>query len=213
MRNINQKEAFEILKKNKIHAVKTYAAKNEKELLKIFKDIRKPVALKIISEDIVHKSDSGCLKININDEKSAVSAYKEIINNAKKQKAKIEGILIQEMTKGNETIIGVKKDPQFGNVIAFGLGGIFVEVMKDVSLRVCPINKKDAEEMISEIKGKKILEGYRGGKPANKKDIIDILVKVSDMVEKNPKIMELDLNPVIVNEKSATVVDARILYE
>jgi len=213
MKNLDQKEAFDVLRKNKIPAVKSYAAKNEKDLLKIFRKIEKPVALKVISEDIVHKSDSGCLKININDEKGAVAAYKEIVNNAKKQKAKVQGVLLQEMLQGNEVIIGVKRDPQFGNVIAFGLGGIFVEVMKDVSLRICPITKKDAEEMIEEIKGKKILEGYRGRKAVNKKKLVEMIVKVSNMAENNSKIKELDLNPVMVDEKNAAVVDARIIYE
>lgn len=213
MRNLDQKEAFDILKKNKLPIIKTEAAKNEKELLKIFSKMKKPVALKIISSDIVHKTDSGCLKTNINDKKELLEAYSTILGNAKKMKAKVQGMLIQEMAKGNEVIVGIKRDPQFGPVIAFGLGGVFVEILKDVSLKVCPITKKDAEDMINEIKGKKILEGYRGGKAANKKEIIEILVKISEMAVKNEKIKELDLNPIMIDEKKAVIVDARIMVE
>ena len=114
------------------------------------------------------------------------------------------------MERGKEIIVGMTRDPQFGSVLMFGLGGVFVEVLKDVSFRIAPIGKEEAEEMIEEIKASKILKGIRGEKPVNTEKLVDILVKVSKLAE-NKKILEVDLNPVIVNETSAIIVDARIM--
>jgi acyl-CoA synthetase (NDP forming) len=128
--------------------------------------------------------------------------------------AKIDGVSVQDMARpGTEIIIGMFKDPQFGPVIMFGLGGIFVEVLKDVSFRISPIVRRDAAEMIAEIKGYALLQGYRGHEPAHIPSLEDILLKVSDFVEKTPGIKEIDLNPVFAYKDSAVAVDARIVLE
>ena len=173
-----------------------------------------PVVLKVVSPDIIHKSDVGGVILNINSEEELKEAYERLIDNVRQKAphARILGVLIEEQVpKSVEVIIGVTKDPQFGHVIMFGLGGIFVEVLEDVTFRILPINKKDALEMISEIKGYSILKGYRGRAGVDINAIADIMVKVSRIVMENPMIRELDLNPVMVYERGAKVVDARII--
>jgi len=208
-------KTINLLDKYKIHYPKSKIAKTLEQAKKFAKEIRFPVVLKIISKDIVHKSDFGGVKANIKDEDELVSAYEGIVKSVKKKlpRAKIEGILVQKMEQGTEVIIGMKNDPQFGPVLMFGLGGIFVEVLKDISFRVAPINVHEAEEMVNEIKGSKILKGARGEKPVKISALVDLLMKVSKLSIENKKIVELDLNPVFVDEKSAKVVDVRIMVE
>ena len=143
-------------------------------------------------------------------------AYTEIITSIKEKfpQAKIEGISVQRMAPpGVEVIIGMTKDPQFGALLMFGLGGITVEILKDVSFRIVPISRKDATEMIREIKGYPLLKGYRGGNPVDLPFLEELIMKVSDFVEKYPEIKELDLNPIFAYSKGALAVDARILLE
>ena len=189
--------------------------KSEKSLLKEAKKLKFPLAMKIISPDIVHKSDAKVIVLNIENNEQLVKAYEEIVKNAKKFKknAKIEGILLQEMMKGQEIIIGMKRDEQFGPVIMFGLGGIFVEILKDVSFRIAPVDKNGALEMIKEVKGSGILEGIRGQKKAKTDELAVIIAKISSLVLEDKKIIEIDFNPVIVNDKEAKIVDVRILKE
>jgi acyl-CoA synthetase (NDP forming) len=169
-----------------------------------------PVALKVLSDEILHKSDKGCVKLNIKDEDSLRKAYSELMANA--GNARIDGIFVQKMAKpGHELIVGGRRDEQFGPVILFGLGGIFVEVFKDFSLRVCPIDKADAMEMISEIKGYPLLSGYRGEKPVDMEAIIELLLKTSRLLYDNEKVKEMDMNPVIVYEKGYCAVDVRVI--
>lgn len=173
--------------------------KNEKELEKaVF-----PAVLKASSEKIVHKTEAGGVKVGIKNKEDLLKAYNEL------KRLKCD-VLIQEQKKGTEIIIGMKKDSQFGPVILFGLGGVFVEVMKDVSLRIAPVDKKMALEMIKETKGFRLLDGFRGGEKANIDAIADIIEKVSKLSLKE-NVREIDLNPVIVNKKDAFVVDARVL--
>ncbi|MGD9201299.1 MAG: acetate--CoA ligase family protein [Chitinispirillia bacterium] len=172
------------------------------------------VVLKILSPDILHKSDAGGVKLNLRTNEDIRNAYNEIISNARSfnPKAIIKGCLVSKMfSNGVEIIIGTKIDEQFGPVIMFGLGGIMVEVLKDVSFRVLPISRSAAEEMITEIKSAPILKGARGKPPINIKSTVDLLMSVSDIIESYPEIQEMDLNPVIVSNESITVVDARIL--
>lgn len=175
-----------------------------------------PVVLKLISKQALHKTDIGGVKI-AKSEQEVIAYYNELLAVAKKKKLKIdgktEGILIQEYIEGKQLLVGIKKDATFGHVIAFGLGGILVEVMKDVSFRVCPIEEHDAQQMIDELKFSNILYGVRGDKPVAFKELKNILIKASKIVEKNPEISELDINPLIINEKFAKVVDARIVVE
>ncbi|MBN2033545.1 MAG: acetate--CoA ligase family protein [Deltaproteobacteria bacterium] len=173
-----------------------------------------PVAMKVISPDILHKSDAGGVKLNIADRKAAAGAFEEILANASKVTAKerVMGVMLLPMVpKGRECIAGMIRDRQFGPVIMFGLGGIFVEVLKDVSFRVAPLREQDIDEMIHEIKGYKLLTEIRGEKAKDIGAVGDILARLSDIAVDNPEIREIDLNPVIVHEKGASIVDSRII--
>ncbi|HJW97556.1 MAG TPA: acetate--CoA ligase family protein [Candidatus Bathyarchaeia archaeon] len=191
-------------------------AKNESEAVEFAEAIGFPVVLKIVSSDIIHKSDVGGVFVNIKSTKEVKDAYVKIMGNVRKNapKAKIEGLLIQEMAPpGTEVIVGSTKDPQFGPAIMFGLGGIFVEVLKDVTFRIAPITEDEASEMISEVKAYPLLMGYRKTPPADLKAISNILLSTSRLVMDHMEIKELDLNPIIVYEKGAKAVDARIILE
>ena len=213
---LNEIEAKEILKEIGIPVTETKLARTKKEALSISKRIGFPVVLKIVSPDIIHKSDAGGVKLDLKNSTQVSKAYTEILSVVKKShpRAKIEGVSVQKMARpGVEVIIGMTKDAQFGPVLMFGLGGILVEVLKDVAFRVVPVSKRDAREMIREIKGYPILEGYRGQEPADISYLEELIVKVSDFVEKNPRIKELDLNPIFAYRDGALAVDARIILE
>jgi len=174
------------------------------------------VALKIVSPDILHKSDAGGVRIKLKTEKDIRAAHREIMKNSKKYdpKAEIRGVLVSPMAdEGVEVIIGTKCDDQFGPVIMYGLGGIMVEILRDVSFRVLPISPTDARKMIEETKSYPILDGARGTPALDKKALQRLLVLCSDIVESYPQIQEMDLNPVIVYEKGVSVVDARIILK
>jgi acetate---CoA ligase (ADP-forming) subunit beta len=189
-------------------------AKNEAEAVSFSKEIGFPVVLKIVSPDIIHKSDVGGVIVGPKTVDEVKSAYKTIMENVKKNKpeAKIHGILISALAPpSTEVIIGSTKDPHFGPAIMFGLGGIFVELLKDVSFRVAPITERDAMEMITEIKAFPILKGYRNYPAVDLKALTDLLLKISKLVTEHPEINELDLNPTILYAKGLQVVDARII--
>jgi acyl-CoA synthetase (NDP forming) len=191
-------------------------AKSAEEAEKYSKEIGYPVVFKILSPDVIHKFDVGGVILGINSQEEAKIAYNQILENVKTHKpdAKIYGILVQEMAPpATEVIVGAIKDPQFGPTIMFGLGGTFVEVMKDVSFRIAPITEEDAKEMITEIKAYPILQGFRGQSPRDLKEIIKILLNTSRLVMDHIEIKELDLNPVMVYSKGAKTVDARIILE
>jgi len=209
-------ESKELLKKAEIPIVEAKLARSKKEAISIGKEMGFPVVLKISSPDVVHKSDSGGVKLGLANTTQVGKAYSEIISSVKQAypEAQIEGVSVQSMAPpGVEVIVGMSKDPQFGPVLMFGLGGILVEVLKDVSFRIVPVTERDAREMIREIKGYPILEGYRGQKPASIPALEKLIVKVSQFVEKNPQIKELDLNPIFAYPDKAVAVDARIILE
>ena len=209
-------EAKRVFKGIGINTIETRLAASLKDAIAICDEIGFPVVLKIASPDITHKSDAGGVKVGLKNKAEVRKAYREIMESVKQKypKAKIEGVSVQGMARpGIEIIIGMFKDVQFGPVIMFGLGGIFVEVLKDVSFRLIPIVRRDAEEMIKEIKGYSLLNGYRGQEPANIPSLVDILLKVSDFIERTPEIKEIDLNPVFAYKDSAVAVDARIVLE
>ncbi len=208
-------KTLSLLRKYKIEVVPSFFVKQQKDLNKIFKKIKLPVALKVVSPQIIHKTDVGGVKLNLKTVKEARKAWQEIVRKFKIQnlKFKIQGMLIQPMMKGKEIIIGMKRDPFFGPVIVFGLGGIFVEILKDVSMRIAPLTKKDASEMLTEIKGIEILKGARGEKSVNFKALQKIILSLSRLSLRHKEIKEIDLNPVMVNEKEARVVDARIILK
>jgi acetyl-CoA synthetase (ADP-forming) len=174
-----------------------------------------PVVIKVSSQDIIHKSDIGGVVTgirNINDLETEFKQMQQRISQ-KVPDAKIEGYIIEKMESGIELLVGSTIDPMFGPILAFGLGGIYVEVLKDVVFRLIPIEREDATEMLSEIKAAKILDGIRGQPPINKKALVDLLIKTSDFIDQHPEIEELDLNPVFATEKGVSVVDARIILK
>lgn len=191
-------------------------AKNEEEVAQYAKKLGFPVVLKIVSPEIIHKSDAGGVMINLRSFAEAQNAYKKIIENAKKYNtaARIVGVSVQEMApQSTEVIIGSIKDAQFGQTVMFGLGGVSVEIYKDVAFRIAPITKEDAQEMLTEIKAYPLLKGFRNIPPLDTDAIVDILLKVSTLIMDHQEIKELDLNPVIVYPKGAKTADARIIIE
>ncbi len=209
-------ESKKLLERAGIPVVETRLVRTKRETISVSKEMGFPVVLKITSPDIVHKSDSGGVKLGIANATQASKAYSEIMLSIKQRYpgAIIHGLTVQKMAPpGIQVIVGMNKDPQFGPVLMFGLGGILVELLKDVSFRIVPVTKRDAAEMIKEIKGYPLLEGYRGQEPANIDALQDIIVRVSQFVERTPEIKELDLNPIFAYRDKAVSVDARIVLE
>ncbi len=198
-----------MLVKHKINPIRSLCVTSKEDARSAAKKLRYPVAMKVVSKDILHKSDSGCVKVDLKNEKQVENAYEEIMKNA--GEAEVQGMLVQKMARdGVELIIGGKQDPQFGQLILFGLGGIFVEVFKDYSMRVCPIERQDAREMIRRIKAYPILAGARGRKPVNERKLEDLLINVSKfLADADPR--EFDLNPIIINHRGYDLVDIRII--
>jgi len=192
-------------------------AASEDQAVKIAEWLEYPVALKIDSPDILHKTEAGGLKLNIQNRDELTAAFREVLENAKKYnpEAQINGVLVQEMVRGGtEVIVGMKNDPQFGPTVLFGLGGIFVEILRDVSLRVAPLSRKDALDMIREIKGYKILAGARGREKADIEAIADVIVRVSRMaLDLEDHLAELDINPLLVlpEGRGVCIADALVI--
>jgi len=209
-------ESKGLLKEIGIPTTQIELATSEKEAATISEKMGYPVVLKIASPDISHKSDAGGVKVGLKSGEEVSKAYKEIMESVKQKfpKAKIDGVTVQDMARGGtEVIIGMTKDAQFGPVLMFGLGGVWVEVLKDVSFRIVPLSRRDAGEMIKEIKGYPLLQGYRGAEPANVSVLEDLLLKVSEFMEKTPEIKEMDLNPIFAYKDGAVAVDARVVLE
>ena len=213
-RSLLETEAKELLKEYGIPVPNFKLIKSEEEIAELAKEINFPIVMKIVSPDIIHKTDAGGVKVGVKDEEEARMTYQEIISKAIKynKRASISGVIAYTMVpQGTEIIIGMMKDPHFGPVIMFGLGGIFVEVLKDISFRILPIEEIDAREMITEIKGYEILKGARGNPPRDIRAIEEVLMKVSKLTMENPEINEIDLNPIFVFENGIQVVDARMI--
>lgn len=209
-------EAKQVFTEAGITCTDTRLAPTKEDAVSLSEEIGFPVVLKISSVDITHKSDAGGVKVNLKDKVEVENAFDMIMRSAREKfpDADIEGISVQGMAKsGTEIIIGMIKDAQFGPVLMFGLGGILVEVLKDVAFRIVPLEKRDASEMIKEIKGYKLLEGYRGQDPVDIPYLEDMLVKLSVFVDNTPEIKEIDMNPVFAYKDGAVVVDARIVLE
>ncbi|MDD5337048.1 MAG: acetate--CoA ligase family protein [Candidatus ainarchaeum sp.] len=201
-------EDFESLKRNRFRLLPYGWAKTKMEAHLIARSMGYPVALKIISEGISHKTDVGGVKVGIRNDQGLALAYDEIMESVKERE--IQGMLVQKMArKGIELIIGGKKDAQFGHVIVLGLGGVYVEVFRDISARLCPINENDVEEMIDELKSHPILKGTRGQKGINVEGLKELMLATCRFMHRED-IKELDLNPVIFDEKGYDIVDARI---
>jgi len=215
-KSLLETEAKAVCTEYGIPITKFKLAKNEDEAVKFADAIGYPAVLKIVSPDIIHKSDVGGVLVDLKNARDVRNGYNQIMKNVKKhdEKARIVGILIQEMAPpSTEVIVGMTKDPQFGQALMFGLGGIFVEVLKDVTFRIAPVTDEEAREMISEVKAYPLLKGYRGMPPADIEAIARILQSTSKLVMEHGEIKELDLNPIMVYRKGAKTVDARIILE
>ena len=201
-----------ILEQWGIPIVPCEVATSGEEALGLSHSIGFPVALKILSPDIIHKAEAGGVKLNLHTDQDVRSGFDEIIENSKRNfpSARIFGVTVQKMVSGIEVVIGVTKDPQFGHVLMFGMGGGWVELLKDTTFRLIPIDAADADEMIRDIEGFPLLKGYRGWK-ADIEGLRRILVKVSDLIMAYPDIDEMDLNPVITSPSGSVVADARLI--
>jgi len=207
-------EAFELAKYYELPVPEVVLVKTPKEAYDIADSIGYPIALKIVSPDIVHKSDVGGVKLHLYSREEVARAVNEMLKtvSTRAPHARIVGVIIyREAPQGTEVIVGGLRDNIFGAAVMFGLGGIFVEVFKDVSFRIAPVSFEDALEMINEIKSRQILEGYRGNKPVDKKALADIIVKTSKLMLENEEIESIDLNPVMAYPNGAEVVDVRVI--
>lgn len=211
---LNEIEAKQLLHDAGIPVAMTVLATTEAEARTQAESVGYPVVLKIVSPDIVHKSDVGGVKVGLTDAAGVTAAFEEIMANALQAvpDAKITGVAVQNMApEGIEVIVGMTTDPQFGPVMMFGLGGIMVEVLKDVSFRLVPLTERDATQMIDEINGSVLLEGIRGKPPIDKAALREAILKVAEFVAQHPEVQELDLNPMIAYPDGAIAVDARIV--
>ncbi len=200
---------FALLEKHGFKLLPYSMAKSEDEAAMMAKRIGYPVAIKIVSKDIMHKSDIGGVKVGIRNEEMLRISYRDVMQRAAGKS--IDGMLVQRMArKGVELIIGGKKDAQFGHMVILGLGGIYVEIFRDVSARICPITSADFSEMMAELKSHPLLEGARGKKPINKKALERLALHACRFMMKED-IKELDLNPVVCDEKGCDIVDARFI--
>jgi 4-hydroxybutyryl-CoA synthetase (ADP-forming) len=213
--NLLEEEGQEVLRAYGFPLPKSELAKTENDAVKIAKKIGYPVVMKIASPQIIHKSDAGGVRVNLTNDDEVKSTFSEIVANAKKynKKAEIKGVLVVEMIKGGkEMIIGSKLEPGMGPVIMLGMGGIYVEVLKDVTFKLAPVTDIEADDMIASIKMKKILEGVRGEKPSDKAKLSECIQRLSQLVTDFKEIKELDMNPVLVmeNGKGCKILDVRV---
>ncbi len=205
-------ESKELLEKIGIPITKQKLTSDKNDVVRFADEIGYPVVMKLMADDVVHKSDAGAVKLNLQNKEEIEKSFDELMNIPSKSEKKIN---IQKMADEpiTEIIIGMTTDPQFGPALMFGIGGILVELLEDVSFRIAPIEKFDANEMIHEIKGFPLLDGFRGKPKADIDAIIDALLKVSDLVIQNPEIYEMDLNPIFVYNSGIVCVDARIILK
>ena len=211
---LNEVEAKQLLAQAGVPVVETVLATSLEEAKLAAEKIGYPVVVKVVSADISHKSDVGGVKIGLADAEEVGQAFQDIMANSKKAlpEAVITGVAVQGMaSEGIEVIVGMVRDPQFGPVMMFGLGGIFVELLKDVSFRVLPLSERDARQMVDDIKGQAILDGVRGQAAADKTALCQLILNVGQFIEQHPEIQELDMNPVFAYAEGAVAVDARIV--
>ena len=207
-------ESKQVLEEAGVPTATARLAKTAEEAVNAAKEFGYPTVLKVVSADVTHKSDVGGVKLGLDSPEAVTAAFAEIVEAVKKRQpdARIEGVAVQKMARpGIEVIVGMSKDPQFGPVLMFGLGGILVEVLKDVAFRIVPLEPRDARQMVREIKGFPVLQGFRGQEPADLEALEKLILTVSTFVEAHPEIEELDLNPVFAYKDGAIAVDARIV--
>jgi len=211
-RNLLEPEAYELLEAYGVSVPRHRVVSSAEQAEVAAAELGYPVVAKIVSPDILHKTEIGGVLLNLNDAAAVRAAYRQIVERSRQARAALRGVLISSMAPpGIEVIAGLTQDAQFGPVVMFGLGGIFVEVYRDVSFRLIPLTEPDAAAMIREIKAFPVLQGVRAGRSTDLKALADLLLTVSRMAEENPEIAEMDLNPIIVYEEGLSVVDARVL--
>ena len=201
-----------------IPIVQAEIAHTEQEAVEIISKMGVPAAMKIVSPDVLHKSDAGGIKLNVTGASEALTAYHEILDNINKihPKAVIEGVIIEPMApEGQEVIIGMKRDPQFGPLVMFGLGGIYVELFKDVSFRIAPFTREDAVQMVQETKAGLLLDGMRGHKAGDVEAVIECILKIAQISLDYPEIQEIEINPLLVfdNKHGAVALDGRAILK
>jgi len=206
MQVLTEYKAEEFLEKNHFNIVERKLFNNLSSALVYAGQIGFPVVLKLCSDHLAHKSDVNGVRLNVYREN-----FEKEFRALQKMKIKKDGIVVQKQLQGKYVLIGLKKDQTFGHVLVVGIGGIFAEIIKDVSYKVTPVNKKQAKEMLSELKGYKVLTGYRGER-INIKEVIKAIINVSKLSKKYGNIEELDINPLVVNSREALIVDARIVF-
>jgi succinyl-CoA synthetase beta subunit len=214
LRHVGELATKNALRHAGIPTVTTVLAQGRDDAVRIAGELGYPVAFKIASPDIVHKSDVGGVRLGIGTPSEASARYDELLSEVERRAphARIEGVTVQSMAPpgGLELVIGARQDPQFGPVVMFGLGGVLVEVLADVTLGVAPLTTHDCTEMVRRIKGFPLLTGYRGRPAANVREIEKLIMKVSDFVVGRPDLEELDLNPLLAYPDGNLVVDARM---
>lgn len=211
---LTETESKQVLHDLGIATAASQLATSEDEAVRVAASIGLPVVLKISSPDILHKSDVGGVRLQLQTAEAVRQAYRAILQSTAEHApaAHVDGVSVQPMvTPGVEVIIGMSKDPTFGPVLMFGLGGVLVELLKDVAFRIVPLSRRDAAEMLRDIQGFPLLQGYRGTPAADLDALERILLTLSDFVTRTPVIQEIDLNPVYAYAQGALAVDARII--
>jgi acyl-CoA synthetase (NDP forming) len=211
---LTEMESKDLLRSLGIPTTEMKLATSKEEAVALSRKIGYPCVLKVSSPDITHKSDAGGVKVGLKSEEDVAEAYDAIMSScrAKFPNAAIEGVTVQNMARpGLEVIVGMATDPQFGPVMMFGLGGVWVELLKDVSFKIVPLTKYDAKSAIREIRAAPLLDGFRGSDPVDTSALEDILMRVSDFVSKTPEVKEMDLNPIFAYPDGAMAVDARVI--
>jgi acyl-CoA synthetase (NDP forming) len=213
---LDESAGKQLLAEYRVAVPKSVGVTGADKVADAMKTLQAPVVVKVVSPDILHKSDAGGVKVNLKSAQEVADAIRAMAALPAIKSARVEGYLIEEMAPaGQEIVVGGLRDPEFGPLVMVGLGGIFVEVLADVSFRICPITRLDAEEMIAELKGAAILKGARGRKPASVEAIVDVLLKVGGedglLMKHAADIKEADINPLIVSVTGAVAVDARFI--
>lgn len=206
---LSEHESKELLRRYDIPVTREIETADEKEILRAAKEIGYPLVMKACAPDLSHKTERGLVRVDIRNDEEAVSAFREMMEEVKDDGATV---LVQEMVKGSrELVVGLTRDSQFGPCVMFGLGGIFTEILKDVSFRVAPIEKRDALEMMQEIKARKILGAIRGMPAADLDRLADILIKIGNIGLEEESIQEIDINPLILSNSQPIAVDALVV--
>lgn len=211
---LSELESKELLRSLGISTTEIRLAVTAQEAVALSREVGYPCVLKVSSFDITHKSDAGGVRVGLEDERAVAEAFDAIIASCGRRfpEAVIEGVTVQNMAQpGLEVIVGMATDPQFGPVIMFGLGGVWVEVLQDVSFKLVPLTRSDAARALREIRASRLLDGFRGSAPVDTGALEDILLRISDFVWQTPAVREMDLNPIFAYSEGAVAVDARVI--